>query len=133
MDDLCCQFLFLRNLLVGPEFASELNNLRNCYDSTINPQVSLTFSLALIGLHSFIRDTVGIYDETLFDDINPLKSKKPTTMDVRDCIENLTLLNSNTCGLTFGALDTSWNFRGVGSTVSYFKPFSLMIIPSLSC
>lgn len=96
-----------------------LLKLRNCYDPNINPQVSLTFSLALRAMHSFMRDKIGTYQERFFTDSQLLRNRgKPSDLDLRDCLDNLDFVSNNTCGITHGGLDTSWNVAGLGPIVN---------------
>jgi hypothetical protein len=46
--------------------AVEVISLSNCYDPTINPQMSIEFNLALRDFHYFIRESLSTYNEANF-------------------------------------------------------------------
>lgn len=104
--------------LAADKEASMLLDLGPCYDSSLNPQVSLVFNLALRALHYFLRQSVATYDERFFEVQGGLRGKQPSEMPMSDALENLSFYQKNRCGITHGLLDVSWNHAGVGPEVS---------------
>ncbi|CAG9802673.1 unnamed protein product [Chironomus riparius] len=89
---------------------------QKCYDPSIDPQVSLEFSIAFRALHYFIRDKMGVYDKKHFNIPSGIRGKFPTLIDQSQLIENFTEYEINKCGLMHGLVDTSWNLGGMGDT-----------------
>lgn len=95
-----------------------LESFDNCYDPSLNPQVSLEFNAALRAFHYFIRETFSTYDENFFSITNGLFGRRSTSFPFLDAIDNLSLYRKNKCGITHGLCDASWNTAGVGPSVS---------------
>lgn len=115
-----------KNILITAEAEKPiLNTLSNCYDETLNPQVTVEHMLCLRVLHTFVRDEMATYSETFFQDQSGLRGKRTTDLNIGTLIDNLTLYTNNKCGHTHGLLDTTWNIAGNGPNVRKHKLTSL--------
>lgn len=94
-----------------------MDNLGNCYDPKINPQISLEFNYALRFFHWFIRGSISLYDENNFLVPSGIRGKRPFDFDFPKALDNVDIYKNNLCGLTHGSCDTSWNLGGLSDNI----------------
>lgn len=81
-----------------------LFSLGNCYNSTINPAISVEFVMTFRNIHRFIQDDQMVYSKSFFEKTPPIGGKDPDPVSIVTLMDNLTVYNENKCGLTHGGM-----------------------------